>query len=190
MTFARGLRAILRQDPDVVMVGEIRDLETAQIAVQASLTGHLVMSTLHTNTAVGAVTRLRDMGVEPFLLSSSLIGVVAQRLVRLLDPDTKQAYQATEYECRELGVDPADPPTLYRAPEEGKLEEGFHGRTGIYEIISMDDEFRTMVHDGAGEHELERYARTRGPSIREDGMRRVLAGETTLEEVLRVTRAN
>jgi general secretion pathway protein E len=190
MTFARGLRAILRQDPDVVMVGEIRDLETAEIAVQASLTGHLVMSTLHTNTAVGAVTRLRDMGVEPFLLSSSLVGVVAQRLVRLLEPDAKQAYQATEYECRELGVDPADPPTLYRAPEEGKLEEGFHGRTGIYEIITMDDEFRTMVHDGAGEHDLERYARTRGPSIRQDGMRRVLAGETTLEEVLRVTRAN
>ena len=109
MTFARGLRAILRQDPDVVMVGEIRDLETAEIAVQASLTGHLVMSTLHTNTAVGAVTRLRDMGVEPFLLSSSLIGVLAQRLVRVLDPATRVPYRASEYECRLLGVDAAQP---------------------------------------------------------------------------------
>ena len=114
MTFARGLRAILRQDPDVVMVGEIRDLETAEIAVQASLTGHLVLSTLHTNTAAGAVTRLRDMGVEPFLLSSSLIGVLAQRLVRVLDDETKIPYTATEYECRVLGADPNDPPTLYK----------------------------------------------------------------------------
>ena len=109
MTFARGLRAILRQDPDVVMVGEIRDLETAQIAVQASLTGHLVLSTLHTNTAVGAVTRLRDMGIEPFLLSSSLIGVVAQRLVRVLNPDNKQPFTAGEYERRLLDWDPANP---------------------------------------------------------------------------------
>jgi len=190
MTFARGLRAILRQDPDVVMVGEIRDLETAEIAVQASLTGHLVMSTLHTNTAVGAVTRLRDMGVEPFLLSSSLIGVVAQRLVRLLDPDTKQAYQATEYECRELGADPANPPTLYRAPPKGAMGEGYRGRSGIYELAVIDDEMRTMIHDGAGEHELERHVRMRGPSIHEDGLRLVLSGLTSLEEVLRVTRAN
>jgi general secretion pathway protein E len=190
MTFARGLRAILRQDPDVVMVGEIRDIETAQIAVQSSLTGHLVMSTLHTNTATGAVTRLRDMGVEPFLLSSSLIGVVAQRLVRLLDPDTKEPYQATEYECRELGVDPANPPTLYRPPADAPLGEGYHGRSGIYELITMDNDFRTMIHDGVGEHELERYARTQGPSIREDGIRLVLAGRTAVEEVLRVTRAN
>jgi general secretion pathway protein E len=115
MTFARGLRAILRQDPDVVMVGEIRDLETAEIAVQASLTGHLVLSTLHTNTAVGAVTRLRDMGVEPFLLSSSLIGVIAQRLVRVLDPAAARPYQASEYECQLMNVDAAVPPTIYRA---------------------------------------------------------------------------
>ena len=106
LTFARGLRAILRQDPDVVMVGEIRDLETAQIAMQASLTGHLVFSTLHTNTAAGAVTRLRDMGIEPFLLSSSLIGVIAQRLVRTLNPDTKQPFEAGEYERRLLDLEP------------------------------------------------------------------------------------
>jgi general secretion pathway protein E len=190
MTFARGLRAILRQDPDVVMVGEIRDLETAEIAVQASLTGHLVLSTLHTNTAVGAVTRLRDMGVEPFLLSSSLIGVLAQRLVRVLNPELKEAYTATEYECRTLGVDPADPPTLYRIPGNVPASEGYQGRTGIYELVSIDDEMRTMIHDGASEHALERYARTRTGSIRDDGLRKVLDGVTTLEEVLRVTRAD
>jgi general secretion pathway protein E len=188
MTFARGLRAILRQDPDVVMVGEIRDLETAEIAVQASLTGHLVLSTLHTNTAVGAVTRLRDMGVEPFLLSSSLIGVLAQRLVRVLDDDTKVPYVAREYECHTLQLEPADPPTLYKAGESES--RGFRGRTGIYELIAVDDTMRTMIHDGVSEQELERHARTMGPSIRDDGRRRVLAGNTTLEEVLRVTRSD
>ena len=188
MTFARGLRAILRQDPDVVMVGEIRDLETAEIAVQASLTGHLVLSTLHTNTAAGAVTRLRDMGVEPFLLSSSLIGVLAQRLVRVLDDDTKVPYVAREYECRTLKADPENPPTIYRPGDDDAT--GFRGRTGIYEIITIDDTMRTMIHDGASEQSLEKYARTLTPSIRADGRRRVLNGDTTLEEVLRVTRAD
>ena len=186
MTFARGLRAILRQDPDVVMVGEIRDIETAEIAVQASLTGHLVMSTLHTNTATGAVTRLRDMGVEPFLLSSSLIGVLAQRLVRVLDDTTKISHPASEYECRILGVDPDNPPTLYR-PGPGP-NGGYAGRTGIYELIAVDEDMRSMIHDGAGEQQLDRHARQFSPSIREDGRRRILAGETTVEEVLRVTR--
>ena len=188
MTFARGLRAILRQDPDVVMVGEIRDLETAEIAVQASLTGHLVLSTLHTNTAAGAVMRLRDMGVEPFLLSSSLIGVLAQRLVRVLDDDNKVPYVAREYECRTLKIDKEDPPTLYRAGESDS--NGFRGRTGIYELITVDDTMRTMIHDGASEQNLEKYARTMTPSIRDDGNRRVLKGDTTLEEVLRVTRSD
>ncbi len=186
MTFARGLRAILRQDPDVVMVGEIRDLETAQIAVQASLTGHLVLSTLHTNTAVGAVTRLRDMGIEPFLLSSSLIGVVAQRLVRTLSPETKEPFEAGEYERRLLGLGSDDPsPTLYRP---GKGINKFRGRTGIYELVIVDDQMRTMIHDESAEHDLERYARTMTPSIRDDGLARVMRGETTIEEVLRVTR--
>jgi len=189
MTFARGLRAILRQDPDVVMVGEIRDLETAEIAVQASLTGHLVLSTLHTNTAVGAVTRLRDMGVEPFLLSSSLIGVIAQRLVRVLDPETRQAYTASEYECGLLGVDPSQPPTLYRATED-ETNHGYHGRKGIYELVTIDDEMRRMIHDGVGEHELEAHARKFSPSIRQEGLAKVREGITTLEEVLRVTRAD
>jgi general secretion pathway protein E len=187
MTFARGLRAILRQDPDVVMVGEIRDLETAHIAVQASLTGHLVLSTLHTNTAVGAVTRLRDMGVEPFLLASSLIGVLAQRLVRVLNPTTRIAYTAGDYERRLLNIPEGAPsPTLYRAPDDNN--QGFKGRTCITELVLVDDTMRTMIHDGAGEHELERYARTMTPSIRDDGRQKILAGITTIEEVLRVTR--
>jgi len=186
MTFARGLRAILRQDPDVVMVGEIRDLETAQIAVQASLTGHLVLSTLHTNTAAGALTRLRDMGIEPFLLSSSLIGVVAQRLVRVLRPDTRQAFLAGEYERALLGLKPDEAsPTLYR-PRDGAV--GYRGRTGIYELIVVDDGMRTMIHDGASEQDLERRARGHTHSIRDDGLARVRRGETTIEEVLRVTR--
>jgi len=188
MTFARGLRAILRQDPDVVMVGEIRDLETAQIAVQASLTGHLVLSTLHTNTAVGAITRLRDMGIEPFLLSSSLIGVIAQRLVRVLSPESRQAAPASEYERRLLNVPPGDPsPVIYR-PGRSEGGNGYRGRMGIYELVVIDDTMRTMIHDGAAEHDLERYARTLTPSIRDDGRAKILSGETTIEEVLRVTR--
>jgi general secretion pathway protein E len=187
MTFARGLRAILRQDPDVVLIGEIRDLETAQIAVQASLTGHLVLSTLHTNTAAGAITRLRDMGIEPFLLSSSLIGVLAQRLVRVLNPDTKQAFKAGERERRLLNLGPGDPsPTLYRPGRDSA--GGYRGRTGIYELIVVDDAMRTMIHDGVSEQEFERHARLSTPSIRDDGRARVLRGDTTLEEILRVTR--
>ncbi|HVP32047.1 MAG TPA: type II secretion system ATPase GspE [Steroidobacteraceae bacterium] len=187
MTFARGLRAILRQDPDVVLIGEIRDLETAQIAVQASLTGHLVLSTLHTNTAAGAITRLRDMGIEPFLLSSSLIGVLAQRLVRVLNPDTKQAFKAGERERRLLNLAPADPsPTLYRPGRDSA--GGYRGRTGIYELIVVDEAMRDMIHDGVSEHEIERHARLSTPSIRDDGRNRVLRGDTTLEEILRVTR--
>lgn len=186
MSFARGLRAILRQDPDIVMVGEIRDLETAQIAVQASLTGHLVLSTLHTNTAVGAVTRLRDMGVEPFLLASSLIGVVAQRLVRTLDPALREPFTAGELERRQLGIEPeAAPMTLWHAGADGK---GYRGRTGIYELVPVDDAMRTLIHDGASEAQLERHARGLTPSIRDDGLGKVRRGTTTLEEVLRVTR--
>jgi general secretion pathway protein E len=186
MSFARGLRAILRQDPDIVMVGEIRDLETAQIAVQASLTGHLVLSTLHTNTAVGAITRLRDMGIEPFLLASSLIGIVAQRLVRTLDREHCEAYEASDVERRMLNIAPDAPSVrLYRPGREGA---GYKGRTGIYELVLIDDAMRTLIHDGAAESELERHARLATPSIRDDGRRKVLSGETTLEEVLRVTR--
>ena len=196
MTFARGLRAILRQDPDVVMVGEIRDLETAQIAVQASLTGHLVFSTLHTNTAVGAITRMRDMGVEPFLLSSSLLGVLAQRLVRVLCENCKEPHNATSMEYEQLnlaeygsGLD--DTPTIYSAKGCPHCNgSGYVGRTGIYEFITLDNTFRSMIHDIGVEQELEEYARKISPSIRQDGIRLVLQGKTTLEEVMRVTREN
>lgn len=188
MTFAKGLRAILRQDPDVVMIGEIRDLETAQIAVQASLTGHLVLSTLHTNSAIGAITRLDDMGIEPFLLSSSLIGVIAQRLVRLLCPHCKKPVAATEGECAIMGV-PANPvPTIYHGVGCTLCRNtGYSGRSGVYELIAIDDHLRGMIHDRQSEQSIKKYARTLFPSIRQDGYRRVLAGDTSLEEVLRVT---
>ena len=189
MTFARGLRAILRQDPDVVMVGEIRDLETAEIAVQASLTGHLVLSTLHTNTAVGAVTRLQDMGIEPFLLSSSLLGSLAQRLVRVLCDDCKTPYQASASDLEMLGLPANESCTLYHPNGcEACNNQGYRGRTGIYELVLVDDTLRQLIHDRAGELELNRHARTLTSGIREDGWRKVLGGHTSVEEVLRVTR--
>jgi general secretion pathway protein E len=184
MTFARGLRAILRQDPDVVMVGEIRDLETAEIAVQASQTGHTVLSTLHTNTAVGAVTRLRDMGVEPYQISSSLIGLAAQRLVRVLCPHCKGS---TELE--QLGVkDTKKKVTLYKPVGCPQCRHtGFLGRSGICEIVEVDRQLEAMIHDGASEQALEAAARERSPGILQSGRNKVLAGQTTLKEVLRVT---
>ncbi|MDP4535621.1 type II secretion system ATPase GspE [Alkalimonas collagenimarina] len=189
MTFARGLRAILRQDPDVVMVGEIRDLETAQIAVQASLTGHLVMSTLHTNTAAGAITRLEDMGIEPFLLSSSLLGVLAQRLVRTLCPHCKEAHTPDKEERNLLGVQKKDNALIYRAKGcEHCNFTGYRGRTGIHELLVVDDHCREMIHNRQGEQLIEKYIRPNCPSIRRDGFDKVLLGQTTLEEVLRVTR--
>ncbi len=185
MTFARGLRAILRQDPDVVMVGEIRDLETAEIAVQASLTGHLVMSTLHTNTAVGAVTRLMDMGVEPFLLSSSLVGVLAQRLVRTLCPNCRESRPATTPELEFLQERKA---VVFSASGcESCSHTGYRGRTGIYEMLEVDDTVRQLIHDRASEQELSRYIRQHSPSIRADGKSKILAGVTTVNEVMRVS---
>ncbi|MEM6708771.1 MAG: type II secretion system ATPase GspE [Pseudomonadota bacterium] len=185
MTFARGLRAMLRQDPDVVMVGEIRDLETAEIAVQASLTGHMVMSTLHTNTAVGAVTRLADMGVEPFLLSSSLVGVLAQRLVRTLCPDCKAPRKATPSELRFLQEESA---TVYEPVGCDHCgHSGYRGRTGIYEVVVIDETMRQLIHDRVSEQEMAAYARTRTPGIRDDGKAKVLAGVTSVAEVLKVT---
>jgi general secretion pathway protein E len=185
MTFARGLRAILRQDPDVVMVGEIRDLETAEIAVQASLTGHLVMSTLHTNTAVGAIARLMDMGVEPFLLSSSLTGILAQRLVRRLCDSCKVQRAATPEELAFLKDTQA---TVFEAPGcENCAMTGYSGRTGIYELVNIDEKMRKMIHDQLSEQELSSYARSKAPNIREDGKQKILEGITTVQEVLRVT---
>ena len=188
MTFARGLRAILRQDPDVVMVGEIRDLETAQIAVQASQTGHLVLSTLHTNTAVGAITRLRDMGVEPYQISSSLVGLSAQRLVRRLCKHCKQPYEASVSELENLGRREPGPVTLYKPVGcPACRHTGFLGRTGIHEIIEVDRTLEAMIHDGASEQALETAARERSPGIFDSGRNKVLAGLTTVREVLRVT---
>jgi general secretion pathway protein E len=186
MTFAKGLRAILRQDPDIVMVGEIRDLETAQIAVQASLTGHLVLSTLHTNSAIGAVTRLRDMGIEPFLLASSLVAVMAQRLTRILCPLCKQAYTATNLEQQALQL--TTKVTLYAAHGcEHCNHSGYRGRTGIYEFISIDTQLRTLIHDNCDQQALTAYAHQRALSIQRNGIQQVLQGITTLEEIMRVS---
>ncbi|AWL29957.1 type II secretion system protein GspE [Acinetobacter defluvii] len=189
MTFARALKAMLRQDPDVVMVGEIRDLETAEIAVQASLTGHLVLSTLHTNTAIGAVTRLKDMGIEPFLLSSSLIGVIAQRLVRTICSHCHTWREADDFE-KEI-FKPVSNATDLKLPVPNGCDHcshtGFTGRTAIYEIVPIDEQMRRLIHGNAAEYELEEYARRDAGSIRDDGLRKVLAGKTTMEEVLRVT---
>lgn len=189
MSFARGLRAILRQDPDVVMVGEIRDLETAEIAVQASLTGHLVFSTLHTNTAIGAVNRLRDMGVEPFLLSSSLIATLSQRLVRKLCNECKTPYQALESEKMLLEQPQHRELTLYHPKGCSACNHtGYSGRKGVYELIDIDDTLRTMIHERDSEMEMERYARQHVPSLRQDAIREVINGVTSVEEIVRVTR--
>ena len=189
MTFARGLRAILRQDPDVVMVGEIRDLETAQIAVQASLTGHLVLSTLHTNTAAGAITRMEDMGVEPFLLSSSLLGVLAQRLVRTLCPHCRASHLPDDEERQLLALPDDNDSVIYRAVGCAECSfKGYRGRVGIHELLPVDEKVRELIHNGQGEQAIEKYVRHSSASIRRDGFDKVMLGQTTLEEVLRVTR--
>jgi len=188
LTFAKALRAILRQDPDIIMIGEIRDLETAQIAVQASLTGHLVLATLHTNDTASAVTRLVDMGVEPFLLASTLRGVLAQRLVRILCEQCKSAHTPTETEAVLLGTD--TPAALWQASGCPVCKQtGYAGRRGIYELLTMDTVLARLVHDGADEASIRAHAREVGmQSLREDGMRHVHAGVTSLEELIRVTR--
>ncbi len=192
LSFARALRSILRQDPDIVMIGEIRDLETAQIAVQASLTGHLVLATLHTNDAPSAITRLIDMGVEPYLLSSSLIGVLAQRLVRCLCPHCRKAVEASPQEYQEVGPE-MGARSLYHAQGcEVCRNTGYRGRTGIYEFMQVDQELRVMIHQSTPEHEIRSYAQNKGGMIplRQDGMRWVADGTSALEEILRVTREN
>jgi len=174
LTFAKALRAILRQDPDVIMIGEIRDYETAQIAIQASLTGHLVLATVHTNDAPSTVTRMIDMGVEPFLLSSSLIGVLAQRLVRKLCPNCKKVDARGRYHpvgCAQCG------------------NTGYKGRTGVYELMAIDDKLRALIHGRAAESQLFVAAEANGlRSMREDGERLIVEGITSPEEVMRVTR--
>ncbi|GHD58340.1 type II secretion system ATPase GspE [Jeongeupia chitinilytica] len=188
MSFARALRAILRQDPDVIMIGEIRDLETAQIAVQASLTGHLVLATLHTNDAASAVTRLADMGIEPFLLASSLLGVLAQRLARTLCPECRIAYAADDAERAAMGC--AEAVTLYRPAGCAACNHtGYRGRSGVYELLTIDETLRGMIHDRDTEQAVKQHAMQGGMlTLRQDGEQRARSGQTSLEEVWRVTR--
>jgi general secretion pathway protein E len=190
LTFAAGLRAILRQDPNVVLVGEIRDKETAEIAIQASLTGHLVLSTLHTNDAASALTRLVDMGVEPFLVGSSLVAVLAQRLVRVLCLHCREAYTATDEELREIGIRPPDRPvTLYRAVGCAACSHtGYRGRKGIFEMMTIDDEIRALLSRNVDAKTIKAAAMGKGMgTLRADGARKVLAGITSVAEVIRAT---
>jgi general secretion pathway protein E len=191
LNFSTGLRSILRQDPDVIMVGEIRDLETAEIAIQASLTGHLVFSTLHTNDSAGAVTRLHDMGVEPYLVASSVIAILAQRLIRLLCPKCKKQVQPDPISLEKIGLTLKDLPegTVYtRQGCPHCLHTGYRGRTGIYELLAIDDEVRRAIMDRAEAGLIKKIGVKRGmTSLRQDGARNVAMGLTTIEEVLRVT---
>jgi general secretion pathway protein E len=192
LTFAAGLRSILRQDPDVIMIGEIRDAETAEIAIQAALTGHLVFSTLHTNDSFGAMSRLLDMGIEPFLVSSSVLGVMAQRLIRRVCPDCRQAYTPEEQEIREIGLTPelVGNQPFYRPGQgcEACNNKGYRGRTGIHELLLLDDTLRALIMQRVDAAMIRRAAQEKGMrTLRDDGAEKVLAGVTTVEEVLRVT---
>ncbi|MBN1787920.1 MAG: Flp pilus assembly complex ATPase component TadA, partial [Sedimentisphaerales bacterium] len=192
MTFVTALRHVLRQDPDVIMVGEVRDQETARMAIQSSLTGHLVFSTLHTNDSAGTISRLLDLGVEPYLVSSSLIAILAQRLVRRICPECKERYEPAEHELKDLGItDKADGEFYVGAGCSKCYNTGYKGRTGIYELMMIDEEVREMIHNRqtAGvikQREIEKGLKT----LRMDGARKVLAGATTIAEVLRVTQAD
>jgi general secretion pathway protein E len=194
LSFAAGLRSFLRQDPDVIMVGEIRDRETAEIAIQASLTGHLVFSTVHTNDAASAITRLVDMGVEPFLVASSLMALMAQRLVRRVCHQCREAYRPTAEELKEVGLTPeavarAGNPTIYRAKGcDACAGTGYRGRTGIYELLMVDDDIRQLTLKNVDSSTIKRTGVQKGMlTLLDDGARKVLAGETTLAEVLSVT---
>jgi type IV pilus assembly protein PilB len=191
LTFASALRSFLRQDPDIIMVGEIRDLETAETAIEAALTGHLVLSTLHTNDAASATTRLVDMGVEPFLISATLIGVLAQRLARKICPNCKVPYNPPPEAVARLGVkqDPDSPPiTFYRGKGcENCRHTGYKGRTGIHELLILNDEVNDLIVRRAPLAEIREAGRANGMKLlREDGMQKAIEGITTVEEVLRV----
>jgi general secretion pathway protein E len=190
LTFADGLRSIVRQDPDVILVGEIRDGETAEIAIHAALTGHLVFSTLHTNDAAGAITRLVDMGVEPFLVVSSVVGIVAQRLVRVICPHCRESYAPSKALLMEIGLRPEGvPPTFYRGKGCARcMETGYRGRTGIYEMLEVDDTIKSLILQSSHSTAIKAVAQKRGmTTLWQDGIRKVLAGVTTIDEVLRVT---
>jgi general secretion pathway protein E len=190
LSFANGLRSILRQDPNVILVGEIRDLETAEIAIQASLTGHLVFSTLHTNDAASAITRLVDMGVEPFLVASSLAAVLAQRLVRVLCKDCREAYEASREELTEIGIRPPDRPIRVYRPEgcAGCNYTGYKGRVGIFELMLVDDAIRATISQNVDSKSVKQTAQRQGMhTLRTDGARKVLQGITSVAEILRAT---
>ena len=189
-TFASGLRSILRQDPNVIMVGEIRDRETADIAVRAALTGHLVFSTIHTNDAAGAITRLIDMGVEPFLVASSVLGVVAQRLVRTICPECKEAYELPSDASERvfMGMAADEPITLYRGKGCSHCNfTGYKGRVAIHEVLLLTPALRGAVVQQVSSDELTAAAKQYGlVSMKEDGIAKALSGKTTIEEVIRV----
>ena len=191
MTFQSGLKAFLRQDPDIIMVGEMRDLETAQISIQAALTGHLVLSTLHTNDASGAVTRLLDMGVEPFLISSSLLCILAQRLIRTICKKCKSPFEPTDNQLQMLNLDPADlggKEFFYGAGCSSCHDTGYHGRRGIFELLTITDPVRELIDQSAATMVIRQKAVEGGmKTIREDGLRGIYDGDTTVEEVLRYT---
>jgi general secretion pathway protein E len=189
LSFAAGLRSILRQDPDVIMIGEIRDRETAEIAIHASLTGHLVFSTLHTNDAASAATRLIDMGIEPFLVASSVVAVLAQRLLRRICPDCKRPYTPSKEELSRLDVAPDSTATLFRgAGCVACSQTGYRGRTGIFELMVLNDEIRRLIGTKADSTAIKHAAITNGMvTLKQEGAERVLQGHTTLEEVMRIT---
>jgi len=196
VTFANALRHVLRQDPDVIMVGEVRDIETARMAIQSSLTGHLVFSTLHTNDSAGALTRLLDLGLEPYLVSSSLIAVIAQRLVRKVCPDCRRVAEPTDRELRELGIGSSgsgDNGGKFFVGQgcERCFQTGFRGRTGVYEIMLINEEIQNLVYRRETAGTIKKVALEAGmQTLRMDGARKVLAGVTTVSEVLRVTQAD
>ena len=189
LTFAAGLRSILRQDPDVIMIGEIRDRETAEIAIHASLTGHLVFSTLHTNDAASAATRLIDMGIEPCLVASSVVAVLAQRLLRRICPDCKRPYRASEEELSRLDLPPGSAVTLYRGAGCAACSQtGYRGRTGIFELMVLDDDIRRLIGGKADSTAIKQTAIAKGMvTLKQEGAERVIQGHTTLEEVMRIT---
>jgi general secretion pathway protein E len=189
LSFAAGLRSILRQDPDVIMIGEIRDRETAEIAIHASLTGHLVFSTLHTNDAASAATRLIDMGIEPFLVASSVVAVLAQRLLRRICPDCKRPYSPSEEELSRLDLSPGSNVTLYRGAGCAACSQtGYRGRTGIFELMVLDDEIRRLIGGKADSTAIKQAAVAKGMmTLKQEGAERVIQGHTTLEEVMRIT---
>jgi general secretion pathway protein E len=201
MNFANSLRHVLRQDPDVIMVGEVRDIETARMAIQSSLTGHLVFSTLHTNDSAGAVTRLLDLGVEPYLVSSSLIAIMAQRLVRRVCPDCRQQHEPSPHELRELGLFSTDSRD-FGPGETGQkffvgagcdkcFQTGYRGRTGIYELMLITEDVQNLIYKRESAGAIKKVALEAGlQTLRMDGARKVLAGATTIAEVLRVTQAD